>query len=228
MNLDFLNNIKKNINENEIVQNFIEEIGNFLEDKLGQKEEIGILEQIQKENKFSISSENEIRNKRTEILKSYANETKENGAMCFIVSKSGDNYNLFKYENNIKSTIKLPEKELPPEAEVNSVLRKNNGQYTLDEEGTKEITNRITEMANKVLEKQNEELQQYRKEGHLYMVEEDTNNRIYLVDITEKPGYSVEEVDFPKELLEKAKEGTIFEYTNGNYVFHSRENYDII
>lgn len=120
------------------------------------------------------------------------------------------------------------EKELPKEAGVNSILRLRNGKYVLDEKTTLEARDKITDMANDILNKQDEVLKDYRKEGHVYMVSEDVNDKIYLWDITDKPAYEIEEVDFPKELLNKAKEGALFQYVNGEYSFFSDEGFEAI
>ena len=40
--------------------------------------------------------------------------------------------------------------------------------------------------------------------------------------------YTFEEVDFPKELLSEAKEGTVFQYKDGKYNFYSRDGFERI
>ena len=49
-----------------------------------------------------------------------------------------------------------------------------------------EINEEIIKMANEVLDRQDEKLKEFRKEEHLYMVEEDQNGRIFLTDITDE------------------------------------------
>ena len=46
---------------------------------------------------------------------------------------------------------------------------------------------------------------------------EDINNKIFLWDTTAKPDFEIEEIKFPTELLDKAKEGNKFIYENGTY-----------
>ena len=150
MNLDFFKNLANNLKENEVVQNFIQEIGEYLENNT-QKDET---------RNISIVSRNTIRNKKNEILKKHG-----------------------------------------------------------DELSTEEIKAEISKMENEVLERQNQKLNEFRKEGHLYRVEEDRENRIFLADTT--TNIVLEEVDFPKELLSKAKEGAMFQYKNGQYHFCS-------
>lgn len=150
MNLDFFKNLANNLKENEVVQNFMQEIGEYLENNT-QKDET---------RNISIVSRNTIRNKKNEILKKHG-----------------------------------------------------------DELSTEEIKAEISKMENEVLERQTQKLKDFRKEGHFYRVEEDRENRIFLADT--KTNIVLEEVDFPKELLSKAKEGAMFQYKNGQYHFCS-------
>lgn len=224
MKIDFLNELGNNLKENEFVQNFINELGEFLQEKLStnvlDKGENSILESIQNQRNTSIISKNIMQNNMDEILSEYSKNTLMQGDMYFVVSKgkSNDSFTTFKYENGDRSVIQLNKDELPKDARINSVLRKENGKFTLDSVGTKSIVDKIKNMANDVLDKQDRELKAFRKEGHLYKVEEDRNNRIYLTDITDKNSNLVlEEVDFPRDLLNDAKEGAVFKFENGQY-----------
>lgn len=232
MKLDFFRELKSSF-KNAKVEEFINELGDYLKEKACEKnsnKELGVLEQIKSKNKVSMISENKMRKQQDQILQEYANKTIESGAVYFVSSKSekDNQYIVFKYENNNECTIKLTEKELPSGSGINSVFREENGQYVLDKEETEYIKNEIMQMANKILEEQNTKLAEYRKEGHLYMVEEDTNNRIYLLDLTSKADYTLEEVDFPTELISEATEGTVFKYENGKYNFYSRDGFERI
>lgn len=224
MKLDFINELGNSLKENEFIQNFINELGEFLEEKLSEnvlgKGEEGIMEQIQSQRNTSVISKNTMQNEMNDILSKYAENTSMQGDLYFVVSKGKekDNYTTFKYENGNRSVIKLNKNELPKGGEINSVLRKENDKYMLDKEGTKNVINQITNMANEVLNKQDRELKNFRKNGHLYKVEEDINNRVYLTDITDKSNNEVlEEVDFPSNLLKEAKEGVVFKFENGQY-----------
>lgn len=73
-----------------------------------------------------------------------------------------------------------------------------------------------------------QKLQDYRKEGHLYLVTEDRDGKVYLWDLTDRPKDEIEEKDFPQELLGKATEGSVFKYTNGTYEFYSEDGYDML
>ena len=168
MDLGFIKNIANNIIKNETVQNFVKELGDFLENKnLKFKQNSNnidvsnILNQIESKRNISVVSRNQIKDSINEIIENNKNSSKE------------------------------------------------------------DLINEIEKMSKNVLDKQDEKLKEYRKEGHLYMVEEDVNDRIYLWDMTDKSPISIEEVDFPNELKEFATEGEIFQYLNGKYqIYH--------
>ena len=147
MSLDLFNNLKNNLKENKIINNFLKQLANYLENDLD------IIGELKSKYKISEISENK-------ILK------------------------------------------------IQDELIKNN---------EKDIENKIRNIAEKIIKQQNEKLENYRKEGNLYIVEEDRNGRIYLKDLTLNSKYVFEEVNFPKELIKKATEGTVFEYVNGEY-----------
>lgn len=232
MNLDFFRDLKNNIS-NDGVKDFVEELSiylkNFKEKISEPNKELGFLEQLKNNSNISIVSENKILKEQNEILKDYANNTREKNTMYFVSNKSkvDDKYTIFKYDNNKESTIKLEQKELPLESGINCILREKNGKYVLDKEGTEYVKNEFIQMAKKVLEEQNTKLKDFRKEGHLYMVEEDRNGRVYLLDLNSKSNYVLEEVDFPKELISKATEGAVFKYEKGTYVFYSNDGFEM-
>lgn len=67
-----------------------------------------------------------------------------------------------------------------------------------------------------------------RKEGHLYLVTEDRNNEIYLWDFTDKPEHEFKEIISSPSLLKVAKEGSMLQYKNGEYILYSPYGYDML
>ena len=114
--------------------------------------------------------------------------------------------------------------------EKNKIIKKHVGAAIsrphYKEQHQEKIKLEIIKMANRVLKEQNNKLLEYRKEGHLYMVEEDVNERIYLIDLSNDNGKAFEEVDFPKELINKATEGAVFKYEKGKYSFYSNDGFE--
>ncbi len=214
MNLDIFNIFNKREND---VNNFMDELSNYLE----KSNDIGIIERKKQETGVSNISEIKMLQRQNEIIKNYAN-----GDNLFFISKKDEeknNYIVFEFEDDKKHTIRLTEEELPQNIVINGIYRKNEENYVLDQNATETIQDKIQNMIEDVLVEQNDELAQYRQEGHLYLVREDENDRIHLLDITANPGYALEEVDFPEELKPEATEGTVFKYENGTYTFYDRK-----
>lgn len=217
MNLDFFNQLANKIEENKEAQKLIGEIGDFLKDTIqGNEKNMSILDEFENENHVSLIAKNKMRNQKQEILKHYAEVTKNEGSLYFVTKKrDGDaTYRVEKYNENSTEVIDL---QLPENTLVDSVMREKEGKYVLDEKATSYVAEELKDMAGKILEEQMEELKDYRREGHLYLVTGDTNGRIYLSDQAEKRGYEIEEVDFPEELKSEVAEGTMLKYENGSY-----------
>lgn len=161
--------------------------------------------------------------KRNHILNDYAEQTKIKGQMYYVYSenfKLENGYNLCICEKE-KSDIVIVEilSNLPENVKVGSVLRKINEKYILDLESTKEIKLKLEALKEKILKNQNEFLNSKRIENHIYEVSEIGSDRVWLFDITEKMNFSeeIEEINFPKDLLENAREGDLYIYINGKY-----------
>lgn len=219
---DFLNNIKENLTNKGENSDFSNSIDNFIEElteKLAENNnnQVDIVSKITSENNMTLRSENGIIKARNNALKEYAESKGE--TIYFILNKipGTDDYRVMKIEENTTKTTNVNKNELPEGAELNQVLRIQDGQYQIDMEGTKIIQNEIYQKAEEIIEEQNNEIEEYKKEGHIYIVTEDTNNRIFLWDTTEKPDKEIEEINFPEDLLNIAKEGAKFIYENGTY-----------
>lgn len=156
-----------------------------------------------------------------DFLNRLANEVKGSGMIKNFINELGD---------FLQSTIKQGSdemdmiKKIEQENKMSLVSRnrmRNEQDKILQEyeqEDLEFITQKIEEMASRILEEQKQELEDYRREGHVYLITEDTNGRIYLSDQTEARGFEVEEVDFPESLKSEASEGTMLKYENGRYM----------
>ena len=224
MSLDFFNNLKENLSNNEVISNITEGIQDFLtevSDRLNDNENnnLDIVSEITTARTTSLSSENSIMKARDEILREYAKNTTDKGDLYFIFNKikDSDDYRVIQMGKDIDTTLKVNVNELPEGSGLNQVMRLKDGKFELDEIGTENVLNKIYKKAEEILDTQDRELQEYRKEGHIYVVTEDINNRIFLWDTTSKPDFEIEEVNFPRQLLNEAKEGNKFIYKNGEY-----------
>ena len=224
MGLEFVNNLKKNLSKKETlsniadgIQDFITEVAERLNDN--NTNELDIVSIITSEKKASLTSENSIMKARDEILKEYAKNTTEEGDLYFIFNKvkGTDDYRVIQMGENIDITITVNSKDLPQNSNLNQVMRLKDGKFELDTVGTEKVQEKKKKKAEEILDRQDKKLQDYRKDGHIYVVTEDKNNRIFLWDTTAKPDFEIEEINFPKELLNEAKEGSKFIYKKGNY-----------
>lgn len=230
MNLDLVNDILKELKENDFVQDFINDLTSYLENK---NEEKPILEEILSKNNITTANENSIRWKMDDVILDYAKENFKDETMYFVNDNkkivwknnkkdyNNDILSIWKVENNKIEEIGLEKSKLKEKLSINDVFKIENDEAIIDKIATKELKDKILEMANEIIEKQNNNLSNYKKEGHLYVVKEEIGNNRFLKDITEDTNTEFEEVDIPKEILDKAVEGSVLKYTNGKYEYFS-------
>lgn len=243
MNLNLINGIFNNLKENQFVQNFINELSNYLEGNLKnnmdlKNKEIPIIENLIAKNNLTTGNENSIRLKENDIILKYAENKFSNNSMCFVRDSkktywlnnqehyNNDVYHVLKVQNGKIEEMEINKKEMPKDIGVNDVFRIENDKYMIDDIATKELQEKITNMANEIINQQNMNLDNYRKEGHLYMVTEELGNNRFLKDLTDSTNPEFEEVNIPKDLLNKATEGMVLEYTNGKYEYHSDDGFE--
>ncbi len=223
--MDFFRDFKKNLEEDvtfsKLAENVTEFIGELAERFVKGGNEIDIVTKISIENKLTLISENKIDRVRTDILKDFANSTKDGEDLYFIFNKvkGKDSYRVWEINEGGINQIEMNKSDLPIDATVNDVMRKENNKFIVDESATKSVESSIRRSASEIVREQDRKIEDYKKEGHTYLVTEDTNGRIFLWDSTEKPKYEIEDVNFPEELKYKAKEGNSFVYRNGKYEY---------
>ena len=156
---------------------------------------------------------------RHEIINNYSKEHSEQEEFYYVYNKRSDNtYGIVCYENGASAkNISIKENQLPKDAEVDCVLKIKNGKFVLDQDTTAIIQEKLTGMINELLQEQAQFLEEQRVEGHVYEFVEKTGNTVWLIDQTNYTGECFEEIDFPCELADKATQGTMFQYANGEY-----------
>lgn len=221
MNLDLFNNLINNTKENNIIKNFIKELGEYLENNLGNNErnEESLVQKILDGRTLTTRYRDQINIERQNIINNYSEEHSEQGEIYYIYNKKSDNtYGIVSHKNGESNLdIWAKESQLPKGAGVDSVLRVKNGKFVLDENATEEIQGELTEMINRLLEEQANRLESQRVEGHIYSFVEKSGDTVELVDETNYTGECFEEIDFPRELANKATQGDMFQYVNGEY-----------
>ena len=202
------------------MQNFIKELSNYLENNVQfndlTSENLALYNQ-----KIIGKYKDKMLLERNNILQKYAENTQEKGEMYYIYSSNKDKYNIsICSENQSHEIIEKTKQELPEGSNLGSVLRKQGKNFTLDVETTQEVEKEINKMIKEKIEEQNNYLESKRIEGHIYEVGEKSQGRIWLYDLNNVNNgemEAIEEIEFPKNLYQIAKEGDTFIYKNGEY-----------
>lgn len=220
------------------MQSFISELGKFLENSFNNKIQMPIIEDILSKNNLTTGNENAIRDNINDIILEYAKKNFKSETMYFVQDskktywknneRQYDNsvYSVLKVENNQIEQIEIDKKNMPKDIGVNDVFTIKENEYVINTVATEELLKEIETMANKIIDKQNANLASYRKEGHLYMVSEEIGDNRFLYDLTDKSNVEFEEVDMPKDILDKATEGAVLKYTNGTYEYYSNDGFE--
>ena len=138
---------------------------------------------------------------------------------------NNDIYSVLKVENNKIVEVEMRKEDVPREIRINDVFQIEDDKYIFDSMSTKELKKEITKMAEKIIDKQNKNLEKYRKEGHLYVITEEIGNNRFLKDLSNSSKTEFEEIDIPRDLLDKATEGMVLKYNNGKYEYYSDDGY---
>lgn len=243
MNLDLVNDIFNNLKENKFVQNFINELSNYLENKTKdnlnyKNERIPIIEDIVSKNNLTTGNANSITWNEKDVILKYAEKNFSNKEMYFVKDSkkvywsnnkeqyNNEVYSVLKVENNKIEEIEINKQNMPSNIGVNDVFIMENGNYIIDNIATNELQEEILNMAKEIIDKQNINLDKHRKEGHLYMVTEELGNNRFLCDLTEESKIEFEEVEIPKDLLDTAVQGVVLRYTNGRYEYYSNDGFE--
>lgn len=197
-----------------------------------------IIDEILSKNNVTTGNENSIRWKFNDVILEYAERNYINEAMYFVQDSKktywsnnkeqyNDNvYSVLKVENNKIEEIEINKKDMPKDIGINDIFRIKDDKYIIDNFATEELKKEIKNMAEEIINKQNAKLDSYRKEGHLYVVKEELGDNRFLWDLTDASKFEFEEVDIPKDLLDRATEGSVLKYTNGTYEYYSNDGFE--
>lgn len=209
-----------NIQNNKFIKNFMLELQKYIEAN-SKKEAMILPDSIDNETKIITEYRDKMLIERSHILNNYAKQTLNKGQMYYIYSKNSkleNGYNLcICEEEKSHVVIEASIDDLPYGAQIGSVLRNVNGSYVIDEDATKDITEKFSKMKEQLLEQQAIFLESARIEGHIYELSEKADDRVWLFDITNESTNALEEIEFPDELLSSSNEGDLFIYKNGEY-----------
>ena len=207
MNLDIFENLIDKAKSNEFIQNFTKELEKNMENWMQKS----ILEKFVSDNKIISEYKDKMLISRNMILQEL-----ENNEMYYIYDKKDSDYLAAICEKGKShEVIRIPEKDVKSNVKVDSILRKINDKFELDEETTSLVKNKMEEMFNKILEEQNRMMESRRIDGHTYEYIEGSEDSVWLIDNNLNNGDVFEEMQ--QEVFKDAQEGDIFEYINGEY-----------
>lgn len=220
MNLDIFNNLTNDKGGNNFIQNFINELANYLATNLNQNKEVdSFLSMDEIEQKYNLTSQSsiELRNQRDEIIKDYLqNSTEESLYFVTYKNEAKNNYTISQYNKGGENTsFGLSGEDLPKDVKKDVVLKKEDDKFVVDYQATETIMNKISDCAEKLAQEQNTKLNKSREENGLYQVVDISSNGVYLQNMSNNQVF--EEVDIPKELLNQIGNDYILRYKDGTY-----------
>ena len=205
MKLDFINDLVNNLKDSNVVENFMNELSEYLEKNSGNQIDL-MSDNLHINGSRVISKYRDIiLTERNNILQEYAKNT-SNLCSC----EEGRSHEVITKNIN----------ELPNGADVGCVLRENNGEFSVDVDGTKNVNNQINEMINDKLQEQSQYLKSKRIDGHVYEVGEKYEGIVELYDLADSDNgmEAVEEIEFSDSLYNSVNEGDRLVYKNGEYI----------
>ena len=212
MNLDIFENLIDKVKSNEFIQNFTKELEKSIDNSMQKS----VLDKFVNENKIISEYKDKMLIVRNEILQEQAQKNSENGEIYYIYDKKGSEYLATICEKNRSNEIiKIPENDVKSNIKIDSVLRKENGKFELDEETTEIVKNEMKEKFDKILEEQNKMMESRRIDGHTYEFVESSKDSVWLIDNDSNNGDVFEEIS--QDIFKNAQEGDLFEYIDGEY-----------
>ena len=209
MNLEFFNNLIKSDKKNTSIQNFVKELGEYLEKNKQTNEN---LKQLQE--KLTIGNRDKFFLKRLEILNQFVIDYAKNDVVYYIYDKSQNIYNACICEDGQShNVIQIEEKSLPEGTQIGTCLTLQDGKYVVDQRATRLLKSRMKDLILELLKEQNNEIQKNRIEGHKYKVIQNDGKRVWLEDVETKKIF--EENQF--KAIDEAEIGMIYRFENEKY-----------
>ena len=168
MNLDIFNDLIDKLKESDLVQNFIEELSNHLENSK-EKEKNNIMNINSIEEKYKLNSEyaNKLKIERNKILEEQARNFNNDESLYYVSYKNSfnNNYQIIEFNKiNENKSFYITREELPKNISVGKVMRKIDDKYEIDNDITKQIMKKVEDCAEVLANEQNEELKKCREQ----------------------------------------------------------------
>lgn len=211
MNLEILGNLINKAQKSDLLQNFIEDLNNFLE----KNNNTNKYSKYWNEQKFledNVSATIGISRRANDIT--YKKELSQavDESILELAQKEGTLYRkkfkpngptnnpiykVDKFENGKIEHLFFPSDKVPKGFDNNDIIfqYKEDGTIKIRMDLKEKIVQEASKKAEYLKEKENEKALDYKKDGHVYSVLED-DGYIYLKDLTEEREYILEDIDF--------------------------------
>lgn len=217
MKLDIFENIKNTLDDK--MEEFINDLSEYLNNsKEKETQKFTTLDEIEKTYKLNRTSQSELRKQTKEILQQIANEKSQDEPIYYISWKNAfkDKYEIETYsKDGATSEFWIEGSELPKNATVNDILKKENNKFVIDNDATSKFLEKATECAKNLLEKQEKNVAQYREEDCLYYVIDSDLEVVHLKNLNNNKIF--EETNLPDDIKKVVFKDCILRYKNGKY-----------
>ena len=185
--------------KNNLINSFMNELKNELEKWEGSHKKMN------EDSKLITEFRDKLNIERLKIFNEYAKEHESEGKLFYVYGENSKDTNIYNLcscnEGESHNIIEVNKNEILANASVGSILKKDNNYYVLDEEATREITEKLEELHNNIVQEQEEYYKSKRIEGHEYEVSEKSDDRVWLFDITENGDEAIEEINISQKMV---------------------------
>ena len=221
MKLDLFNNLFNDIKKEDFIQNFMNELSDYMK-KDKESEELLSTDEIVKKYSLNMQSSIKLREEREQIIEKYCANSGEE--LYYVTYKYTDKniYTISKYnEEGKNNTFYLSKYDLPQDVREDNVLKKEGDKYVINQNATKVITKQIEECAIAIAKIQESQLNNLRTENALYQVVGFTSKGVTLRNL--ENNIKFEETEIKQDIKSKIGTDYILKYVNGEYNIEEEE-----
>lgn len=235
LNLNIFNNLINHAKESSFVQNFINELSNFMSNntRINGNNKSTKYSDYWKYQKFiedNISSTIGLSRWANDIIYHEELSKTVNDGILKLSEKegtlyrkkfrakgspNGNVYNIDKFENGKIEQVKIPAEKIPNQFRDEDIIfqYKEDDEIRIREDLRNEVVNYASEKCAELKLKEDEKVKEFKIEGHVYKAFED-DGYIFLKDLTQEKGYLLEDIDF---VVDYYKGEGKYKIINGEY-----------
>lgn len=152
----------------------------------------------------------EIYQERVDMFKKYCTE-KNVEEIYYVYEIGSENCDVLKCVNGNICKSSISKEELPENIEIGSALIKQDTEYVIDEDVTKELENKMEKIVNRIWKKQERAIEKNRINNHEYEITGNLEETFKMKDITSGNTF----------LETKNLEDIVFKFENGKYKIYA-------